>query len=75
MVDQMIPPDQRAELSTGKCLKLMIVHAMGFAARSLYLEAKDFSQRPLKHLPGRNVSTKTITDDRLGSALEGVCTR
>ena len=72
LVDQMIPPDQRAELSVGECLKLMIVNAMGFAARPLYLEAKDFSQRPLEHLPGRNISAKKITDDRLGRALDSL---
>ena len=70
LVDQMISPDQRAESSVGECLKLVIVNAMGFTAHPLYLEAKDFSQRPLKHLPGRNVSAKTITDDRLGRALD-----
>ena len=72
LVDQMIPlipPDQRAE-SAGECLKLMIINAIGFAARPLYLEAGDFSQRPLKHLPGRNVSAKKITDDRLGRTLD-----
>ena len=70
LVDQMIPSDQRAELSVGECLKLMIVNAMGFTARPLYLEAEDFSYRPLKHLPGRDITAKKITDDRLGRALD-----
>ena len=70
LVDQMIPPDQRAELSVGECLKLMIVNAMGFTARPLYLEAEDFSQRPLKQLSGRDISAKKITDDRLGRSLD-----
>ena len=69
LIDQMIPSDQRAALSMGECLKLMIVHAMGFAARPPYLEADDFSYRPLTHVPGRDIAAKKITDDRLGLAL------
>lgn len=70
MVDRIIPADPRAELSVGECLKLMIINAMGFAGRALYLEAEFFSNRSIQRLLGRNVSAEKITDDRLGRALD-----
>ncbi len=70
LVDQMIPPDQRAELSVGECLKLMAINALGFSSRPLYLEAEFFSNQSIKHLLGRDVPAEKITDDRLGRTLD-----
>ena len=72
IVDEMIPPDQRAELTVGECLKLMIVNAMGFSARPLYLEAEFFSKHAFDRLLGRDVPPEKITDDRLGQALDRI---
>ena len=70
LIDQMIPPDQRAELSTGECAKLMVINALGFSSRPLYLEAQFFSNRPIRRLLGREIPSEEISDDRLGRTLD-----
>jgi len=40
IIDRLIPPDLRAELRTGECVKLMVINGLGFSLRPLYLEAQ-----------------------------------
>ena len=39
-IDRLIPPDPRAVLTTGECIKLMVINGLGFTSRPLYLEAQ-----------------------------------
>lgn len=74
LIDQVIPPDPRAKLSTGECIKLMIINGLGFSSRPLYLEAQFFSSKPIKRLLGRELSAEDISDDSLGRALDRLYT-
>lgn len=70
IIDSLIPPDRRAEITAGECVKLMVINGLGFTARPLYLESQFFESKPIERLLGRKVETEKITDDRLGQCLD-----
>lgn len=51
-IDLMIPPNPNALLTTGECVKLMVLNGLGFTSKPLYLEAEFFKNRPLERLLG-----------------------
>lgn len=69
-VDEMIPPDPRAEMTTGEAVKLMVINGLGFSSKPLYLESMFFNCRPVKRFLNREFNSEQITDDRLGRALD-----
>jgi len=69
-VDCLIPPDPKAVLTTGECIKLMVINGLGFTSRPLYLEAQFYEGKPIEHLLGRQCESVEISDDRLGRALD-----
>jgi len=69
-IDRIIPPDPRAVLTTGECVKLMVVNGLGFTSRPLYLEAQFYEGKPVERLLGRQCESAEISDDRLGKALD-----
>lgn len=69
-IDRLIPPDSRAVLTTGECIKLMVVNGLGFTSRPLYLEAQFYEGKPIERLLGRHCDSAEISDDRLGRALD-----
>ena len=71
-IDEIIPPDPRAKITIGECVKLMTINALGFTSRPLYLEAQFFSSKPVSRLLGRELDHEEISDDRLGRALDRV---
>jgi hypothetical protein len=52
-IDRLIPPDPRAVLTTGECVKLMVINGLGFTSRPLYLEAQFYDGKPIERLLGR----------------------
>jgi transposase len=69
-IDRLIPPDPRAILTTGECIKLMVINGLGFTSRPLYLEAQFYEGKPIERLLGRQCESAEISDDRLGRALD-----
>ena len=69
-IDRLIPPDPRAVLTTGECIKLMVINGLGFTSRPLYLEAQFYDGKPIERLLGRQCESTEISDDRLGKALD-----
>jgi transposase len=69
-IDREIPPDCRAQLSTGECVKLMVINGLGFSSRPLYLESQFYYSKPIERFLGRSIDVDEITDDRLGRALD-----
>ena len=69
-VDRLIPPDPKAVLTTGECVKLMVINGLGFTSRPLYLEAQFYEGKPIQSLLGRQCESVEISDDRLGRALD-----
>jgi transposase len=69
-IDRIIPPNPQAVLTTGECVKLMILNGSGFTSQPLYLEEEYFQTKPISRLLGREVSNEHISDDRLGRTLD-----
>ena len=69
-IDCLIPLDPRAVLTTGECVKLMVINGLGFTSRPLYLEAQFYEGKPVERLLGRQCESAEISDDRLGRALD-----
>jgi transposase len=69
-IDQIIPPDPRAEITIGESVKLMVINGLGFSSRPLYLQSQFFDSKPVQRLLGREIETEQITDDRLGRCLD-----
>jgi transposase len=69
-IDRIIPPDPQAILTTGECVKLMILNGSGFSSKPLYLEEEYFRTKPVSRLLGREIPCEHISDDRLGRTLD-----
>ena len=48
VIDQLIPPDPRAVLTNGECVKLMVINGLGFTSRPLYLETQFYRSKPIE---------------------------
>ncbi len=70
VIDQLIPPDPRAIMTTGECVKLMVINGLGFTSRPLYLEAQFYGSKPIGRFLGRSCASEEVSDDRLGRTLD-----
>lgn len=70
VIDQLIPPDPRAVMTTGECVKLMIINGLGFTSRPLYLEAQFYASKPIERFLGKSCASGEVSDDRLGRTLD-----
>jgi transposase len=70
VIDQLIPPDPRAIMTTGECVKLMIINGLGFTSRPLYLEAQFYASKPIERFLGKSCASGEVSDDRLGRTLD-----
>lgn len=59
-------------VSTGVCVKAMILNGLGFSERRLYLMPDFFSDKPVAHLLGSGLSCSMLNDDRLGRCLDAL---
>lgn len=57
-------------MSTGTCVKALILNGLGLRERRLYLVSDFFSDKPIEHLLGAGVSAELLNDDRLGRCLD-----
>jgi transposase len=70
VIDQLIPPDPRATMTVGECVKLMVINGLGFTSRPLYLEAQFYASKPIERFLGRPCQFEEVSDDRLGRTLD-----
>jgi transposase len=70
IIDQLIPPDPRAIITTGESVKLMVINGLGFTSRPLYLEAQFYASKPIERFLGRQCASEEVSDDRLGRTLD-----
>ncbi|KIC72844.1 hypothetical protein DB42_CR00020 [Neochlamydia sp. EPS4] len=56
-------------MTTGECIKLMVINELGFTSCPLYLEAQLYASKPVERLLGRVCKSENVSDDRLGRAL------
>jgi transposase len=71
LVDSLLPSDSpERKVSTGTCVKAMILNGLGFAGQRLYLVPEFFSDKPVEHLFGEGIRAEMFNDDRLGRCLD-----
>ena len=57
-IDDLIPPAPQRIVSCGNAVKAMILNALGFVSRPLYLHPQFFSGKPVEHLFRNNKTTR-----------------
>ena len=57
-IDELIPPAPQRIVSCGNAVKAMILNALGFVSRPLYMHPQFFSGKPVEHLFRNNKTTR-----------------
>lgn len=70
-IDSRIDKSKR-KVSVGQAVQAMILNALGFSGRALYLTPEFFTNRPLDLLIGEGVVPEDLHDDCLGTALDAL---
>jgi len=68
-IDAFIGPTKR-KVSVGEAVQAMVLNALGFVSRPLYLTPEFFSNKPVDLLIRRHLCASDFTDDSLGRALD-----
>ncbi len=70
-IDSKIPKSSNNQkLSYGEIFVALLVNALSFTARPMYLSTKFFKTMDLKQLLGRDVDTEWLNDDAIGRTLD-----
>ena len=67
---QIIKPKRK--VSVGQAVQSMILNALGFNGRAMYLHPEYYRRRPVELLVGKNIKAEDLNDDCLGSALDAL---
>jgi transposase len=68
-IDRMIGPTDR-QVSVGEAVQAMVLNALGFVSRPLYLTPEFFTNKPLDRLLRSGLTAEMLNDDSLGRALD-----
>ena len=71
LIDQHIE-QKRRKVSVGQAVQAMILNALGFSGRALYLTPQFYSSRPVDLLVGEGVQAQDLHDSSLGTALDAM---
>ena len=70
-IDERINKPKR-KVSVGKAVEAMILNALGFSGRALYLTPEFYKHRPVDVLLDSEIEAKDLHDDCLGTALDAL---
>jgi transposase len=70
-IDHLVPAPRR-QVSLGQAVKAMIINALGFVSRPLYLTPEFFTNKPVELLIGAGITAEVLNDDSLGRALDAL---
>jgi len=68
-IDRIVGPTKR-QVSVGEAVQAMVLNALGFTGRPLYLTPEFFANKPLDRLLGPGLTAEMLNDDSLGRALD-----
>jgi transposase len=63
---------KRRKVSVGHAVQAMILNALGFTGRALYLTKRFYTNRPVDVLVGPGISAYELHDSCLGTALDAI---
>lgn len=67
-IDRLVGPTER-KVSVGQATQAMVLNALGFVGRALYLTPEYFGNKPVELLIGEGITAVDLNDDCLGRAL------
>jgi len=70
-IDKCIDSGEK-EVTIGEAVQAMVLNAMGFVNKPLYLTPHFFANKPVENLIGVGVSAENLNDDTLGRALDAL---
>lgn len=65
-------PNQQRKVSVGLAVKAMVLNALGFSSRPLYLSSEFFEKKSIEQLFGDTFQADDFNDDSLGRALDAL---
>ncbi|MDQ7030649.1 MAG: IS1634 family transposase [Ardenticatenia bacterium] len=68
-IDRIVGPRERL-VSVGEAVQAMVLNALGFVGRPLYLPPEFFANKPLDRLLRPGLTPEMLNDDSLGRALD-----
>lgn len=71
LIDEQVHQPRRG-VSVGQAVKAMILNALGFSGRALYLTPRFYKNRPVDVLIGEGLSADHLNDASLGTALDAL---
>lgn len=70
-IDRLVPAPRR-QVTVGQATKAMVINALGFVSRPLYLSPEFFANKPVELLIGQGITAEMLNDDSLGRALDAL---
>jgi len=70
-IDEQIGPNER-KVSVGQAVQALVINALGFVSRPLYLTPEFFENKPVDLLVGAGIAAADLNDDCLGRALDAL---
>lgn len=71
LIDERVHQPRRM-VSVGQSVKAMIMNALGFSGRALYLTPRFYKNRPVDVLVGEGLTAEHLNDASLGTALDAL---
>lgn len=68
-IDSEIEKPKR-KVTVGQAVQSIILNALGFSGRAMYLHSDYYRKRPVERLVGEGIEPEDLNDDSLGSALD-----
>lgn len=68
-INQLIGTNDR-QVSVGHAIKAMVLNALGFSDKAMYLTPKFFKHRPTELLIGQGIQAEWLNESSLGTALD-----
>ncbi len=69
-IDRIIGIDRRQKVTTGEAVEAMVLNALGFVSKPLYLFPEFMRTKPVEILIGEHLKPEDFNDDVLGRSLE-----
>ena len=70
-INRLVPAPKR-QVSIGHVVKALVLNALGFVSRPLYLTPEFFAQKPVDVLLGPGITAEMLNDDSIGRALDAL---
>ena len=71
LINEYVGKDGR-KVSVGHTVKAMVLNALGFTARALYLTPMFYTHRPVQLLVGDEIEAQDLNESSLGTALDAI---